>query len=108
MKPPAHKTKQNMKTKLPIAKAIHVPSHTDVPSRDPHRNPGRPAQGSAFPTQGPEPTRVRISLRPAAVALLCRLVSGGLLLPLLVTGCVGPRPLKGGKAATTRKPGGVI
>ena len=39
---------------------------------------------------------------------LSRFVCGGLLLALLVTGCVGPRPLRGGKAATTRKPGGVI
>ena len=32
----------------------------------------------------------------------------GFTLALLVTGCAGPRPLKGGKAATTRNPGGVI
>jgi hypothetical protein len=108
MRPPAQKTKQNMKTKLPIPKASHVPSHADVPPRHPHRNPGRPAQDSAFPAQGSEPSRLRISLRPAAVEFLSRFVCGGLLLALLVTGCVGPRPLKGGKATTTRKPAGVI
>jgi hypothetical protein len=29
-------------------------------------------------------------------------------LALLATGCVGPRPLKGGKAVTTGKPGGMV
>jgi hypothetical protein len=29
-------------------------------------------------------------------------------LALAVTGCVGPRPLKGGKAVTTRKPTGIV
>jgi hypothetical protein len=32
----------------------------------------------------------------------------GFALALAVTGCAGPRPLKGGKAVTTRKPTGVI
>jgi hypothetical protein len=32
----------------------------------------------------------------------------GFALALAVTGCAGPRPLKGGKAITTRKPTGVI
>jgi hypothetical protein len=32
----------------------------------------------------------------------------GFVLALAVTGCAGPRPLKGGKAITTRKPTGVI
>jgi hypothetical protein len=32
----------------------------------------------------------------------------GLALALLVTGCVGPRPLRGGKAITTHKPAGII
>jgi hypothetical protein len=32
----------------------------------------------------------------------------GFVLALAVTGCAGPRPLKGGKAVTTRKPTGVI
>ena len=108
MKPPAHKTKQNMKTKLPAPKVSPVPSHADVPPRHPQRNPGRPAEGSAFPTQESEPSRVRISLRPAAVEFLSRFVCGGLLLALLVTGCAGPRPLKGGKAVTMHGPGGSI
>ena len=32
----------------------------------------------------------------------------GFALALLVTGCAGPRPLKGGRAVTTHKPAGVI
>jgi hypothetical protein len=32
----------------------------------------------------------------------------GFVLALAVTGCAGPRPLKGGKAVVTRKPGGLV
>jgi hypothetical protein len=32
----------------------------------------------------------------------------GFVLALAVTGCVGPRPLRGGKAVTTRKPTGIV
>jgi hypothetical protein len=39
---------------------------------------------------------------------LSRFVCVGFALALAVTGCAGPRPLKGGKAITTRKPTGVI
>jgi hypothetical protein len=38
------------------------------------------------------------------LAILCV----GFVLALFATGCSGPRPLKGGKAVTARKPGGVI
>jgi hypothetical protein len=44
----------------------------------------------------------------AAVGYLARFLCAGLALALLATGCVGPRPLKGGKAVTTRTPAGVI
>jgi hypothetical protein len=44
--------------------------------------------------------------RPAAVGYLSRFLCACLALALLATGCVGPRPLKGGKAVTTRKPAG--
>jgi hypothetical protein len=40
--------------------------------------------------------------------LLSRVLVAWLVLPVLLSGCVGPRPLKGGKAATTRRPGGII
>ena len=46
--------------------------------------------------------------RPAAVDYLSRFLCAGFALALLVTGCVGPRPLKGGKAVTTRKPTGIV
>ena len=46
--------------------------------------------------------------RPAAVDYLDSLLCVWLALALLVTGCVAPRPLKGGRAVTTRKPAGVI
>jgi hypothetical protein len=46
--------------------------------------------------------------RSAAGDYLSRFLCVGLALALFATGCAGPRPLKGGKAATTRKPGGVI
>jgi hypothetical protein len=44
----------------------------------------------------------------AAVGYLSRFLCLGFALALSVTGCVGPRPLKGGKAVTTHKPAGVI
>jgi hypothetical protein len=45
--------------------------------------------------------------RPAAVGYLARFVCGGVALVLVVAGCAS-RPLKGGKAATTRKPAGIV
>jgi hypothetical protein len=44
----------------------------------------------------------------AAEGYLSRFLCVGFVLALAVTGCAGPRPLKGGKAVTTRKPTGVI
>jgi len=46
--------------------------------------------------------------RPAAVERLASFLAVWLTLTLLVTGCTGPRPLKGGKAVTTHKPAGGI
>jgi hypothetical protein len=45
--------------------------------------------------------------RPEAENYLARFLCAGFALALLVTGCVG-RPLKGGKAAITRKPDGIV
>jgi hypothetical protein len=45
---------------------------------------------------------------PAAAGYLSRFLCVGFTLALLATGCAGPRPLKGGKAVTTRKPAGVV
>jgi hypothetical protein len=49
-----------------------------------------------------------VDRRPAAVDYLASLLCAWVALALLATGCVGPRPLKGGKAVTTHKPAGVI
>jgi hypothetical protein len=46
--------------------------------------------------------------RPAAVGYLDRFLCAGFVLALLVTGCVGPRPLKGGRAITTHKAQGTV
>ena len=45
---------------------------------------------------------------PAAVDYLARFLCAGFVLVLLATGCAGPRPLKGGRAVTTRKPEGIV
>ena len=45
---------------------------------------------------------------PAAEVYLSRFLCVGFALALAVTGCVGPRPLKGGKAVVTRTPGGSV
>jgi hypothetical protein len=47
--------------------------------------------------------------RPAALNYLSRFLCAGLAVPLFASaGCVGPRPLKGGKATTTRNQDGFI
>ena len=46
--------------------------------------------------------------RPAAVAYLARFLCAGFAVVLMATGCAGPRPLKGGRAVTTRKPAGIV
>jgi hypothetical protein len=46
--------------------------------------------------------------RPAAADYLSRFLCVGFALALFVSGCASPRPLKGGRAVTTRKPTGVI
>jgi hypothetical protein len=45
---------------------------------------------------------------PAAVGFLSRFLCAGFALALLVTGCAGPHPLKGGKATTTHSQAGLI
>src|ERR1035438_3936507 len=44
----------------------------------------------------------------AAGDYLSRFLCAGFALALLATGCAGTRPLKGGKAVTTRKPAGTV
>jgi hypothetical protein len=68
------------------------------------RNAESAVQGSKFGVR-------RSKLNPrhrAAEVYLSRFLCVGFVLALAVTGCAGPRPLKGGKAITTRKPTGVI
>ncbi len=66
-------------------------------------------QGPTCGVQGAKSkVRSRADRRPAAVERLASFLSVWLALALLAAGCAGPRPLKGGKAVTTHKPGGVI
>jgi hypothetical protein len=44
----------------------------------------------------------------AAEVYLSRFLCVGFALALAATGCAGPRPLKGGRAVTTRKPTGIV
>jgi hypothetical protein len=55
-------------------------------------------------------SKVRHPKRGARTAevYLSRFVCVGFALALAVTGCAGPRPLKGGRAVTTRKPAGIV
>ena len=82
--------------------------NTPPPAAPPHK-----VQGSGFKVRPPSAVLVRrtggstVQL-PAAVERLASFLSVSLTLALLATGCAGPRPLKGGKAVTTHKPGGVI
>ncbi len=46
--------------------------------------------------------------RPAAVERLASFLAAWLTLALLASGCAGSRPLKGGRAVTTRKPAGIF
>ena len=72
------------------------------PDTPPPTAPTRKAQGSGFKVRG---STVRL---PAAVERLASFLSICLVLALLATGCASPRPLKGGRAATTRNPAGII
>jgi hypothetical protein len=65
------------------------------------------SQNSEATGQKPEGGR-RADRRPAAVGYLSRFLCVGFVLALLSAGCVGPRPLKGGRAVTTHKPTGII
>ena len=68
------------------------------------REPERPkAKGSRL-----KEGRDTESRRPGAVDYLSRFLCAWFALALLVSGCAGPKALKGGHAATTHKPGGGI
>ena len=90
---------------LRLWKAVHpnTPPPTEVQSlKSKVQSPGSRVQGPKSKVQSPA------DRRPAVLDLLSPLLTIWLTLTLLVTGCAGPRPLKGGRAVTTRKPAGVI
>ena len=64
---------------------------------------------AVYPNTPPPADKGRSSAdrRPAAVERLASFLAAWLVLALLATGCAS-RPLKGGKAVTTRKPAGII
>jgi hypothetical protein len=73
--------------------------------RKPKAEHGSPKSKSRSPKIKPLPSSAG---RPAAVGYLSRFLCAGVVLALLVSGCAGPRPLKGGKAVETRTPGGSV
>jgi hypothetical protein len=130
MQPPAQQSEQNMKTNVRI-KQQPVEAKTQSPKIQRRINAGwlrlwravcpntpPPVEGGRQKTEGRKPnSEVRdrkpeggrlADRRPAAVRYLARFLCAWLALALLATGCVGPRPLKGGRAGTTHKPAGVI
>ena len=66
-------------------------------------------KGGESKVQSPK-SKVRHQKRGARAAevYLSRFLCVGFALALAVTGCAGPRPLKGGKAVVTRTPGGLV
>jgi hypothetical protein len=60
---------------------------------------------SEVEVQGPD---FKPRFPPAAVGYLSRFLCAAFALALLATACAGPRPLKGGRAVTTRKPAGLV
>jgi hypothetical protein len=78
------------------------------------QSPGARVRGAKAKVRSRELGKSKVSTlessgqRPAAVGYLSRLLCMGCALAVLATGCAGPRPLKGGKAVTTRKPAGIV
>jgi hypothetical protein len=80
---------------LSLESAGHSPQST-------LRRPESPTQDSRLKTRDS-------ARRPRAAAdYLSRFLCAGFVLALLVSACAGPRPLKGGKATTTRSQAGLI
>ncbi len=73
------------------------------------QSPESEVQSPGSKVQGPESKVPHPPLhRPATVGYLSRFLCAGFVLAFLVAGCAGSRPLKGGKAVISRKPGGVV
>ena len=78
-------------------------------ARDTERSPKAEGRGPNSEVRGSEFVGSAFERsRPAAVGFLSRFLCAGLALNLLVNGCAGPRPLKGGKAVITRRPTGIV
>jgi hypothetical protein len=110
-----------MKTNVPIRKQPVEPS-TQPPGIQRRINAGWLRLWRTVYPNTPPPTKVQSAgsrvrgaavrgsavQRPAAADYLSRFLCAAFAVALLLTGCAGPRPLKGGRAVTTRKPTGVI
>jgi len=123
MKAPAKNSKQDMKSKAPIEREQPA-AKGQAPDiqrrinagwlklwRAVYPNTPPPVQGRRQKAEGRKPKTTAAppdERRPAAVERLASFLSVWLALALLATGCAGPRPLKGGRAVTTRKPAGII
>jgi len=116
MKLPAQQSGQNMKTNVRVKKQP-VAAKTQPPGIQGRINAGGLKLWRAVYPHTPPPREVQsprsrvqppADQLPAAVERLASFLSVWLALALLVTGCAGPRPLRGGKAVTTRKPEGVM
>jgi hypothetical protein len=70
------------------------------------QGPGEEARHSRFRVRG---SKFKVQpQRSAATEYLSRFLCAGFALVLLVAGCAGPRPLKGGKAFSTHTPAGIV
>ena len=136
MKPVAHESEHNMRTNVPIQKQ-RIETKTQPPDIQRRINAGWLKLWRAVYPNTPPPTKSKVlksKVQSQGANLECRTkgevqasrflvpqpsalrrwitsrgsCASGSLLALLATGCASPRPLKGGKAVTTRKPDGVI
>ena len=128
MKPPACESEQCMRTNVPIRKQ-RLETKTQAPDIQRRINAGwlrlwktvypnipPPTEGQSLKSKVQSPkSKVRSrelaessGQRSAAVGYLSRFLCIGCVSAVLATGCAGPRPLKGGRAVTTRKPAGIV
>ncbi len=90
--------KQRLEANLPVSHQKAVPK-------------GHSPKGIEAKGQGPFTLRKSASgdgRQLAAVGYLARFLCAGFAAALLVTGCASVRPLKGGRAVTTRQPSGMV
>ena len=80
--------------------ALPIPESKDAAPKPPSP---RTANDPGAAAKRPDPEE-----KPAAVEYLSKLLGVGLVLGALTSGCVGPRPLKGGQATVVRRGGGQV